>query len=216
MNRRTIAAAGLDLLDETGLDGLTVRKLAARLDVKSPALYWHFKSKHELLDEMAQLLESEQDRELPGEHEAWDAWMTRQARARRRILLSRRDGARLIAGSRGGEAVLSHLDAAIAALRTKGFTAVQALRALTTINSYVTGFVLEEQADRQRHEDTGETPPEDMTAEQQEQLLHATPALAASIRDGGDPGGPAAFEDGLRMIVAGIGQSVPSPPRHLD
>ncbi|WP_199040236.1 TetR/AcrR family transcriptional regulator C-terminal domain-containing protein [Glycomyces salinus] len=208
MNRRTIAAAGLDLLDETGLDGLTVRKLAARLEVKSPALYWHFKSKHELLDEMARLLESEQDREFPGEDETWDAWMTRQARARRRILLSRRDGARLIAGSRGSADVLSHLDATIAALIGLGFTAVQALRALTTINSYVTGFVLEEQADRQRHADTGETPPEDMSPEQQEQLLSATPALGQAIREGGDPGGPAAFEDGLRTIVAGIGQAL--------
>lgn len=206
MNRRTIAAAGLDLLDETGLDGLTVRKLAARLDVKSPALYWHFKSKHELLDEMAQLLQSQQGRELPGEDEAWDAWMARQARARRRVLLSRRDGARLVAGSRGSADVLSHLDATIAALTELGFTAVQALRALTTINSYVIGFVLEEQADHRRHADTGETPPEDMPAEQREQLLHGIPALGEAIRQGGDPGGEAAFEDGLRTIIAGIGQ----------
>ncbi|GAB3996084.1 hypothetical protein GCM10029992_15090 [Glycomyces albus] len=204
MNRHTIAAAGLDLLDETGLDGLTVRKLAARLEVKSPALYWHFKSKHELLDEMARLLESGQDRELPSPDAAWDAWMTRQARARRRILLSRRDGARLVAASRGSADVLTHLDATIAAMTGLGFTAVQALRALTTINSYVTGFVLQEQADHQRHADTGETPPEDMPPERQEQLLSATPALGQAIREGGDPGGPAAFEDGLRMIIAGI------------
>src|SRR5690606_28714788 len=72
-------------------------------------------------------------------------------------------------------------------------------------NSYVTGFVLEEQADRRRHADTGETPPEDMPAEQQERLLQGTPALGEAIRQGGDPGGEAAFEDGLRTIIAGIG-----------
>jgi TetR/AcrR family tetracycline transcriptional repressor len=43
----------LDVLDEVGIDGLTVRLLAGRLGVKSPALYWHLRNKQELLDAMA-------------------------------------------------------------------------------------------------------------------------------------------------------------------
>ena len=45
--------AALDLLDEAGMDGLTVRALASRLGVQAPALYWHVPSKQALLDEMA-------------------------------------------------------------------------------------------------------------------------------------------------------------------
>ena len=36
-----------------GLDGLTLRAIAKELDVQAPALYWHFKNKQALLDEMA-------------------------------------------------------------------------------------------------------------------------------------------------------------------
>lgn len=198
--------AGLDLLDEDGLDALSMRKLATRLGVKSPALYWHFKNKHELLDEMARLLVSAQPPGPPAEEDRWEDWLLRFATDRRQTLLCRRDGARLVVGSRGTEGTLIALDAAIAALIGRGFTAVQALRALMTINAFVLGFVQEEQADSQRHADTGETRPEDRLVEQREQLLHGTPALAEAIGAGGDPGGTAAFEDGLAMIITGIGQ----------
>jgi len=42
----------LELLEEEGLDKLTVRRLATGLGVKAPALYWHFRSKRALLDHM--------------------------------------------------------------------------------------------------------------------------------------------------------------------
>ena len=44
---------GLAAAGKVGLDGLTLRKLAAELRVEAPAVYWHFKNKQELLDEMA-------------------------------------------------------------------------------------------------------------------------------------------------------------------
>ncbi|HLS24241.1 MAG TPA: TetR/AcrR family transcriptional regulator C-terminal domain-containing protein [Beutenbergiaceae bacterium] len=211
MNRQTIAAAALDLLDEDGLDALSLRKLATRLGVKSPALYWHFTNKHELLDEMARLLVSAQPPSPLAAEEGWDTWMLRFARNRRQVLLSRRDGARLVVGSRGTEETITALDAALAGLLERGFTAVQALRGLTTINAFVLGFVQEEQADTQRHAETGERRPEDTLVEQRDQLLRHTPALAEAIASGGDPGGTAAFEDGLRVIVSGIAAVVGLP-----
>ena len=36
----TVIRAALDLLNEVGVDGLTTRKLAERLGVQQPALYW--------------------------------------------------------------------------------------------------------------------------------------------------------------------------------
>src|SRR2546429_7416367 len=45
--------AAIALLDEEGLDGLTTRRLAARLGVQSPALYWYVRDKDELLDLVA-------------------------------------------------------------------------------------------------------------------------------------------------------------------
>ena len=53
LTKAGIVQAALDLLDEAGMDGLTVRALAARLGVQAPALYWHVRNKQALLDEMA-------------------------------------------------------------------------------------------------------------------------------------------------------------------
>jgi AcrR family transcriptional regulator len=53
LSRATVAEAALRLLNETGLEKLTLRAIATELHVKAPALYWHFKSKQELIDEMA-------------------------------------------------------------------------------------------------------------------------------------------------------------------
>ena len=53
MNKERIVAAALELLNDKGVDALTVRALAARLDVQAPALYWHVRNKQELLDEMS-------------------------------------------------------------------------------------------------------------------------------------------------------------------
>jgi len=52
LDRKRVADTALKLLNEVGLDGLTLRAIAKELDVKAPALYWHFKDKQALLDEM--------------------------------------------------------------------------------------------------------------------------------------------------------------------
>ncbi len=51
----------LALVDKSGLDALTIRKLATELGVTPMALYWHFRSKDDLLDGVAERLWSEID-----------------------------------------------------------------------------------------------------------------------------------------------------------
>ena len=53
LSRETVIRAALDLLNEVGVDGLSTRRLAERLGVQQPALYWHFKNKRELLDALS-------------------------------------------------------------------------------------------------------------------------------------------------------------------
>ncbi|GGP13483.1 TetR family transcriptional regulator [Nonomuraea glycinis] len=45
ITREKVVAAALELLDEKGIEGVTVRALAERLDVRAPALYWHLRNK---------------------------------------------------------------------------------------------------------------------------------------------------------------------------
>ncbi|GAA3934783.1 TetR/AcrR family transcriptional regulator [Actinoplanes auranticolor] len=50
LSRERIVAAAATLLDEHGADGLTMRRLAQQLDVTPTALYWHVKTKDDVLD----------------------------------------------------------------------------------------------------------------------------------------------------------------------
>lgn len=59
----------LALVDEEGLEGLTIRRLAQRLGVTPMALYWHFKNKDELqqalVDRMWSLVDAKVDPAVP-------------------------------------------------------------------------------------------------------------------------------------------------------
>ena len=194
MDRTTIVDAALDLLDEVGLGGLTTRRLAERLEVRSPALYWHLSNKQELLDEMARVVQAQQDLGPPQDGEPWREWLGRRARERRRVLLSHRDGARLVAGTSPGPELAVAFDRELEAMVRQGFTPVGAMRAITSLGAFVTGFVLEEQARAARTEHPA--PADDITT--------LTPTLVAAISDGGSPDGPEAFEDGLTLLLDGI------------
>jgi TetR/AcrR family tetracycline transcriptional repressor len=61
LTRRTVVDRAMQLADAAGLDALTIRKLAQELGVTPMALYWHFRSKDELLDGLAERVWSEID-----------------------------------------------------------------------------------------------------------------------------------------------------------
>jgi AcrR family transcriptional regulator len=53
LDKQRIIEEAVALLDERGLDGVTMRNLAVRLDVQAPTLYWHVRNKAALIDELA-------------------------------------------------------------------------------------------------------------------------------------------------------------------
>ena len=86
LHRDDVLRAALDLLNEVGIDALSTRKLADRLGVQSPTLYWHFKSKAALLDAMsaAVMLES-RARFAPERHACWQDWLMADGRSNKEI-----------------------------------------------------------------------------------------------------------------------------------
>jgi TetR/AcrR family tetracycline transcriptional repressor len=200
LTRDVLIETGLRLLDEVGLDGRTVRRLAAELGVQSPALYWHVKTKQELLDAMAgQIIDSAQLRP-PAPDEVWPDWLAHRARAYRRAMLAHRDGARLVASARRSPETVRRFDAELAAMVARGFDPVAALRTIAALNHYVDGSVLEEQAA------TPDRNPD----------MPDLPTLLRALQ-----GGPAtddeAFEHGLRLLIQGIDVELQRvPPRGID
>ena len=61
LSKHTVTESALKLADADGLDALTIRKLAEHLGVTPMALYWHFRSKEELLEGVAEQVWGEID-----------------------------------------------------------------------------------------------------------------------------------------------------------
>ncbi|WP_316527452.1 TetR/AcrR family transcriptional regulator C-terminal domain-containing protein [Kitasatospora brasiliensis] len=202
LDRGQVVAAALDLLNEAGLDGLTLRAIAARLDVKAPALYWHFKDKQALLDEMAtemlRRMTSRAARE--GSDGDWRGAYLRSMRTLRAELLRYRDGAKVYSGTRFTDTCYAaDLDASLRLLTESGFTPAAAARAWQTAYSYTIGYVIEEQAMGPNPFDGAEGYDVDARAER----LAAHPLAAASGRvmfQDFDAG----FEQGLAAVLAGV------------
>jgi TetR/AcrR family tetracycline transcriptional repressor len=218
LDRDTIVTAALKLLNEVGLDGLTLRRLAQALGVRAPALYWHVRDKRELLDLMAARITLDcRPITDPGPGETWQDTVVANGCAQRHSLLAYRDGARLVAGASPLEASLPHLQEALAPLVRAGFTPAQAIRGVMTISLFVGAFVVEEQAEKARRAeqeltdaDPAECPP-----------LVSRPGLDTVLRafaESGDPSGDDAFHEGLQLIVDGLTQQLarPSPRRDIQ
>ena len=144
-----IVRAALETLDAEGLDGLTLRRVAARLDVQAPALYWHVRNKQELLDEMGtevwrrislRMAERAVD-------EPWREAMAAYGSVVREELLRHRDGAKMAAGTTLTDVeILRRGEPRLAGMMAQGFTVRSATQATVLLHNFVIGFCIEEQA----------------------------------------------------------------------
>jgi TetR/AcrR family tetracycline transcriptional repressor len=148
LNREIVIAEALDLLDEVGLDAITTRQLAKRLGVEQPTLYWHFKTKGELLAAMADAaVAPHAATRLPALGDDWRDWLREHTHSFRQTLLMRRDGARLHAGSRPGVGDLQRIMRILAFFVAAGIREHDAMMGMLAANRFTVGSVLEEQAD---------------------------------------------------------------------
>lgn len=149
LSKAAIVQAALDVLDELGMDGVTVRAVARRLGVQAPALYWHVKDKQELLDEMGTEIWRRASQELfaLGSDIAWRERLTAFATIVRRALLSHRDGAKAFSGTYMTDVgVLQRQESTFAQMSDAGFTLEDTVRAYSLLYSFTVGFCIEEQA----------------------------------------------------------------------
>ena len=150
LQRETVARAALRLLNEVGLDNLTMRRLATDLDIQNPSLYWHFKNKQELLNCMAGLMIAEAFTELqpPASSQDWADWLAQWARRLRKTMLAYRDGARVVAEA---NLLLNDffevIELALNILQQAGFDESKAASGVMMVTHYVMGSAFELQAD---------------------------------------------------------------------
>jgi TetR/AcrR family tetracycline transcriptional repressor len=206
LDRAQVVEAALALLDEAGLDGLTMRSLAERLGVRATALYRHVRDKDELLvllgDALAGAIEP------VGLDPPWQARLRELAWRVRRGLLAHRDAARLLAATMpSGPRRLAHVEALLALLTAAGFTPEEAARAAYHFNNLVTEFVADEVRLRLAAEAAGVSP-EALLAEARRGLA-ALPAdqfphLTRHAAGGADADRDASFRFGVDVWIKGM------------
>jgi len=148
LTKAAIVQAALGLLDEAGMDGLTVRALASRLGVQAPALYWHVRSKQALLDEMATQIWRQIGDVMAGlpANLPWREVLRTYAATVRQELLGHRDGAKAFSGTTLTDPdVVRRQEGTFANLIGQGFSLPEATRALVLMHDFVIGFCVEEQ-----------------------------------------------------------------------
>jgi TetR/AcrR family tetracycline transcriptional repressor len=217
LQRGDVARAALRLLDDVGLDGLTMRRLAAELKIQNPSLYWHFASKQELLNCMAQVIVADAFADLrpPEADQDWATWLAEYARLLRRMSLAHRDGARVLAEADLSIGLfVSAMEMATRVLLDAGFEARHALVSVTTILNYVLGGVFELQAD----------PIHNPVAERQKEALpqpfvvdpELFPTLARTLERAelSLASTDIWFEEGLRLLLDGIRVSLAHKTTH--
>lgn len=147
--RDDVADVALRILDDHGLADLTMRRLAAALDVQPSALYWHFENKQTLIAELADRIIDAHPAPADTIAAAGADWRERtriEAGALRDALLAYRDGAEVVSSTYalglGSGRALSRLTDAVA---LGGFDHAISRRSGTALLHFILGHVSHEQ-----------------------------------------------------------------------
>jgi len=209
LEREKVVTVALDLLEEVGFEGLTLRKLADKLHVKAAALYWHFENKQDLIDKVAErIIEDEfvaqSDAEVQAFKQAdWRKVLTTMGYGMRNALHRHRDGALVIANADlarsktfKGRAVM------IEKLLDEGFTMPQVFSAMFAVGRFTLGCVFEEQADPRMRVDMKQ-----LYAERLKEAMKERPEIATMLNELGEEkfmNPDYQYEQGLQIILDGI------------
>ncbi len=207
-----VIQAALELLDAEGLENVTLRRLAAKLNVQAPALYWHFKDKTDITDDMAQAILTNAKLDnftAPADINQWPLWLTDLMHSLRNALIAHRDGGRVVAGATYGRAyTLEKIMVGVTRVLEKaGFDKLNAGLAAGTTIDYVWGFVIEEQAGIEPPQGIG--PPQDVqsigTNSEDDAFLSAIMEEYHKLTP------TQIFDWGLQVIITGLKSTLKKP-----
>jgi TetR/AcrR family tetracycline transcriptional repressor len=204
LDRQRIVAEAVALLDAEGLDGVTTRKLAARLGVQSPTLYWHLPNKAALVTAIADAILDQEfgDVSPPGPDQPWQDWLSGLAGRLRRALLAHPDGARVVSAAQLSATMAAISELAMSTLVARGIPLRQARVIVLTVERFTVGHVLEEQAPRP---DAAALKDFDMAT-----FAGRYPTVVAAIAEYFRPGRTVddLFRDCLEVVIAGAAAQI--------
>lgn len=147
LTHERILHAGLRVIDQDGLEALTMRKLAQDLGVDPMSLYRHFENKEALLTGLADALWAEVTVPDDPNDLSWEAILQSLARSLRRVAHAHPHAYILLCqGSSLPIAMLGLFQGSLARLQQAGFERKRAAEALNAVLSYAMGYATMELA----------------------------------------------------------------------
>ena len=203
LSKQRVVLEAVGLADGEGVDGLSMRRLAAVLGAGAMSLYHYVANKEELLDAMIDIVFEEI--ELPTDATDWQSAMRQRAISTRQVL-ARHPWAIGLLESRTspGPANLRHHEAVTACLRRAGFSVLMATHANWLLDSYVYGFALQESSLPFDTADEFADTTEDVFLPQlpPDQFPYLNESAAALVAAGYDPAEEFIF--GLDLVLAAL------------
>lgn len=209
LSRERVLGAAVALVDESGLEALTMRRLAERVGAEAMSLYYHVPNKDQLLDGIVEVVAAEindaVDRlDLPSKGAAWKSAVRARILAARQVLLRHPWAPGLFENrSTSNFAVVRYHDGLIGLMRDGGFSHDLAHHALHALGSRAIGF------SQELFSPAGASQQPAPTEEMAAQLPHIMAMLAEVAHD--DPGSTIGwcddqteFEFGLDLILDGL------------
>ncbi|MXO67066.1 TetR family transcriptional regulator [Altericroceibacterium endophyticum] len=137
-----IVSAAWELVEQDGLAGLSSRKLAAKLGVKGPAIYYHVPSMQDLYGMMIERL-LEMALERTPQTDDWREWIRNLAHNHCTILLEFPDSGRIASLSRPTDTMRKDVVPQFSeVLMRAGLPRNKALAATGALGSFILGYVI--------------------------------------------------------------------------
>lgn len=144
LSRDRVLQAAIRVADRGGVDAITMRRVAQELGVEAMSLYHHVANKESILDGVVDVVFTAIELPPVG-HDDWREAIRARAHSARAVLSKHRWALGLMDSRRSpGPATLCHHDAVLGVLRRAGFSLPMAAHAVSIIDSYIGGFVLQE------------------------------------------------------------------------
>jgi AcrR family transcriptional regulator len=210
LSRDAILTAALGIVDDEGIDALTMRRLAATLKVNPMSLYHHLPNKAAVLAGLAELVFAGLELPNPGDSVPWDEQLKQAARAYRDGLRQHPNLALQVLSdtSAVSDVVVVTMEPFYRALDRAGLAPREIFEAANTLIDFIHGFSLGEASVRA---ETFELAP-DLLTRVRALPAHKAPTLTRIVNDLGADGlaydFDSGFESGLSTLAAGIAATV--------
>ncbi len=138
LTRARILGAAVDVADQGGLEGLSMRKLGQELGVDAMAIYRHVRDKDDLLDGLRDVVLGEIP--MADAQPDWRAAMRTQTLGAREVMRRHPWAPRLLEDRAQGGSIIAYVDGILGIFHAGGLSTALAHHALHVLGSRVVGF----------------------------------------------------------------------------